>query len=977
MAKTKKPTGLSVTRSGDKYTIKWKKGDSNYSGGQSLQYRLKVNGNWKAWQTVSINSTVTSKVVTISNTSYFPTTKNLFNAIEFRVRGKRSGRAYSDWTNISYTLSIPRTPKISSSLGNSSNVLNADWSIEADSTESRVYIKYEWQSILVDESNETDGSKLEWITSSQGWRTGTGTSTEGTITITEDSSIVSSGSHTRWIRIRGNGVAGSSAWKYTKHIYAIPYPATIQDHSVVKQTAGYMIDVSWVAQSNASHPIDQTTLEYSYAIPSAGLTIPSGTSWTEADISKDTSGNDRAVFITAENLDDDECIFVRVVTEHDDRKNYSDPILIYKGELASPSDLSVTVDNDTAIVEAVNNSSACIYSGSDPSIKRLFLEVIYRALDETVIGVIPTTASSTTVTLPQADDYAIGVRAVVGTYSYEDGVYTIEREMQSEAIWGEGAVPIPPANVKAEVDGNVIVTWEWSWSQADSVEISWATEEDAWDSTDEPERFEIDRVVTRWIIKNLEATKYYIRVRLKASDVYSPYSDTVEINMTAPPQKPTLSLSDGTITEIGKVTASWNYISNDGTDQSYAEIICDGEIIAHSESTRYVTIYAEDQGWIGGNSYDLILRVKSESGSFSEYSDPISVFIALPIEAEITDDSLEIVTIQDDEGETRQVLSLTEMPLLVTISGSGRKTLAIERAEAYHIDRPNEDSYDGYEGETVYLNSYYGDDEQTINIGDLIGILDDGAKYRIVADITDNLGQSARVSKDFEVHWDHQAIIPEGEVIIEDLVAIISPIAPTGAEQGDICDIYRLSADKPQLIYPDASFGESYIDPYPAINGGYRIVLKTSNGDYITEDGTMAWLDIESGFDHDKAIIDFGTDSVELYFNVDTTHDWSKSFTETHYLGGSVQGDWNPAVSRSSSMTAVVLNTTDSDTITALRRLAVYSGICNIRTLDGSSFHANVDVTETRPHERYGMITEYSLNITRVDGQGYDGIMEV
>lgn len=976
MAKTKKPTGLTVTRNGDKYTIKWKKGDSNYSGGQGLQYRLKTNGSWKSWQTVTVSTSVVTKTVTVGSSSYYPTTAKKLNAIEFRVRGKRSGRTYSDWSNITYTLEVPRKPTISSSLGNTSNVLNAPWEIVTQNDEKKVFNKYEWQSILVHDSNETDGSKLTWAITSDGWRTGTGASTSGTITITEDSSVISSGSHTRWIRIRSNGVAGSSDWKYTKHVYAIPLSATISNFNVTEQQSGYIVDVSWVAQSNASRPIDQTSLEYAYAIPIADMQIPSGASWEIADTSKDTSDEDRAVFVTNTKLADDECLFVRVVTTHDNRNNYSDVALVHKGSLAIPTNLVLTENQDTITVEATNNSTASTYTGSDSSIKRLFLEVLRRDLNgENVIGIIPTTSSSVSVALP-SDEYSIGVRAVVGTYSLDDGIYSIEREMQSESIWGEGDVPIPPANVKAEFNGNIVVTWDWSWSQADSAELSWSKEEDAWESTEEPDTYEIGHVATRWIIKDFdEATKYYVKVRLKSGDVFSSYSDIVAVDMTLPPQKPSLKLSSGIITEDGNITASWNYVSNDGTDQSYAEIVCDGEIIAHTETAKYITIYAKDNQWEGGNSYDLSVRVKSESGSYSDYSDSVSVSIATPLQAQISNDSLEVIEIHDDEEETRQVVSLTEMPLLVTVTGGNSITLAIERAEAYHIDRPDENSYDGYEGETIYLVSYSGQGEREINIDDIYGNLDDGAKYRIIATVVDSLGQSSTATKEFEVHWTHQAIIPQGDVEIQDLMAVISPIAPTGAEQDDVCDIYRLSADKPELIYPNAIFGESYTDPYPAINGSYRLVFKTANGDYITEDGTMAWLDIESGFEYDNAIIDFGNDSVELYFNVDTDHQWSKDFKETKYLGGSIQGDWNPSVSRSTSISSVTMNIDDKETISALRRLAVYSGICNVRTLDGSSFHANVEVSESNPHDRYGLISEFSLNITRVDPQGYDGIL--
>ena len=43
MAKTKKPTGLSITRKNDKYTFKWKVGEK-YDKDQQLKYRTHNTG---------------------------------------------------------------------------------------------------------------------------------------------------------------------------------------------------------------------------------------------------------------------------------------------------------------------------------------------------------------------------------------------------------------------------------------------------------------------------------------------------------------------------------------------------------------------------------------------------------------------------------------------------------------------------------------------------------------------------------------------------------------------------------------------------------------------------------------------------------------------------------------------------------------------------------------------------------------------
>ena len=251
-----------------------------------------------------------------------------------------------------------------------------------------------------------------------------------------------------------------------------------------------------------------------------------------------------------------------------------------------------------------------------------------------------------------------------------------------------------------------------------------------------------------------------------------------------------------------------------------------------------------------------------------------------------------------------------------------------------------------------------------------------------MATVQDGLGQFASDTLDFEVHWSHQAVMPEATVEMdeENYVAKITPIAPEGVGAGDTCDIYRLSADRPELIVQDGTFGHTYVDPYPAIGefGGHRVVFKTVNGDYITEGNQPAWVDLgeDEGdiLDIEYNIIDFDGNQVLLYYNVDLSSQWDKDFNETQYLGGSVQGDWNPAISRTGSISATTITLTDQETIRKMRELATYAGVCHVRTRDGSSYEADVQVSEDRDHEDHDKIATFTLTITRVDPEGFEGI---
>lgn len=1843
--KTKKPTGLTITRNNNVFTLTWKLGEK-YEKGQAVQYRTNLQG----WTALSVGATATSRAVGLNTGAFYPTTARSLQWIEMRVRGAAKKKTVSDWSVIRFTLQVPRIPTLTATMDDQlSNVCVFAWTTVTAASDAYWFINTEYQSMLVKESNITDGSQLLWNDTQQGWQSGTSTA-GNSVTVTEDTSAIADGSYTRWFRVRARGPLGASGWSYAKHVYGLSYQANIISAvATVQPAGGFQCRVEWEAPASASHPIDRTTVEYTITAPEEGLTCPDSATWTSASVSADTENADAAVFPIDRLLAANQCLFVRVNTQHDNVVTYGLPVLAEGGVgvLSDPTLTSVVLgDNYMVTINATNNSP----------VEDSFLVILYRPSSdparEIVIGTIPHGSTTANVQAPDwsgEDAFAFGVYAAVGSAV---GITHDSALMASSIVWGEGDVPKAPANVRVSatnISGTIRVEWDWTWTNATGAELSWSDHEDAWESTDQPDTYEISSIHnSRWHISGLETgIKWYVKVRLKKgtgdNETYGPYSETAIIDLTSAPSIPTLVLSESVITETGSVTASWVYTTTDGTAQTYAEI-CEaeittegieyGDVIAHTETAQHVTISAEEIGWQSGNTYNLCVRVVSASGRVSdEWSAPVPIAIAEPLEVNITETSLvsenietnprtfsgnpisfetemeeqfaelkveleptqsgsgtaspsnvrpiygvggaevlvrgfnlwdeqwenggintsgnpyadssiirsknfipiapntaycymkslqndnvaigmfvhyydenytfisrettiytnwgdanfvktspnnaryikffmsatygntynndicinvsdaelngtyqpyqseaisqefdvsltptstdtdpylfkavgdiygdrleedivggtvnwnqltpdvnssnwtnrsaqttgssnivdgvisflatainggiintnatritvlanhvylQMVTLKMEsgtgnvrwrtmqgiggdvecsltnswvtfskikkptqdianseftvmdrresdyttwqmknplfvdltqmfgstiadyiysleqanagagvawfksygfftkpyyeydagtlksvnptahvtrgvnafDGETesgtiwngsngsstsywrtknyipvvsgetyyfnvpsgdgqinffdanknwvssvngmggstrlatvpnnacfvkfyqptstdkntvcinisnptingkyfpyeehiyelgnvelrgipkldasnnlyydgdtyesdgtvtrkygivdlgtlywnavssqgiaffyaelpngsratdfngicpkypmrtgdswhvnqdkvarcygstaynfsrigvrdsaytdatafksamsgvylvyelatpttetadafeeiqkvtpiygteefvdnravpipvgnntqyftrdiyggyidlvsgvltvdkvlvdlgtlnwvydasvprlystginstvsmsqgnsnpidaicsqyvvtsfndlyarskrngtfavgatgtlsiidtrysnaadfktamngvqlvyelatpqtyqltpqqiqtllgqnnvwsdadmevriaesvRNVLSLQEMPLTLTVDKTNI-TAVIERANSYHIDRPDETSFDGSENETIAIKK---GNVESFNIEDLIGALDDGASYRLIVTVKDELGQSAEDSADFEVHWSHQAVVPEGTVIVEeeDLIAKITPIAPTGALATDVCDIYRLSADRPELVVKGAQFGTTYVDPYMTIGqfGGYRLVFRTANGDYITEENEIAWLDlVDETLEIDYTVIDFDGGRIMLHYNVDVSSSWTKDFQETKYLGGSVQGDWNPAVSRTSSISAVSITITDEDQMEMIRRLAVSPTICHVRTKDGSSYAADVQVSEDHPHDKRGKVASYTFSITRVDTEELDGM---
>lgn len=1013
--KTKKPSGLTLKRKNGQFTAGWKIAAKDYGSGQTLQV---ARGN--GWEAISIGKKVTSKAFTVDKSAFYPNTKTVkgktvdkpkLTKVRFRVRGTQSDTSKinytaSDWSEKVFNLAVPNIPSITPTVGTWPSTAFA-WSVTTKEDDSRWYTRVQYQSILVKNSNVTDGSKLDWnktVTGSTRYST-TSTATSGTVNIQEDSSLIGDGnSYTRWFRIRSQGPAGASAWRYSKHVYANPYAASVTNFTITKGSSKYTAKVWYNTPKSASRPIKEVQIQYAIAVPDEGMACPSGTSWDTAvtALAKDTTGGVSFDIGTTLNLD--QCLYLRVNTVYDNATTQGTEVLALAGDLKAPTITSITPNTSGYTVTVVADNTSDV----DDS----FMVVRYfddNEPDGFDIAIIP--HGSTTATGVQCPQWSgtprFGIYAAVGEYTAierEDGVdrYTVKASMMSSVTQRGGSIPFAPENISAaqtEIPGTIRVTWDWSWDEADSAELSWADHPDAWESTDEPSTYTITKLhAAAWNISGLETGKtWYVRVRLISTTgdtvAYGAYSAIHEIDLSSAPLAPVLVLSDSVITEEGELTASWSYSTTDGTSQAFAEIaLYDGQDYDHLidvQTAQYVRISTEDVEWETGETYSFAVRVTSASGHISPWSDPVSVIIADPPTCSISDTSLSTVTTTTtDEGGTTvtdTVTALDEMPLTITVTGAGDSdttTVVIERADAYHVDRPDETGLNGFEGETIVIMSQVGADPFLITNEDLIGRLDDGAFYRIIATVQDGLGQSAEDTLDFEVHWSHQAEAPTATTSIDadTLAAILTPVAPEGYASGDVCDIYRLSADRPQLIIEGAEFGTTYVDPYPAIGefGGHRFVTRTANGDYIDEDDSFAWIDTGADegdlLDIETNVIDFDDGQIEFEYNIDLSHSWNKEFKETKYLGGSVQGDWNKGISRTSSLSVEAAVDEDQELIQAMRRLATSPSICHVRTKDGSSYAADVQVSEKYAQSTAHMIVVFDLKITRIDPEELDGM---
>lgn len=1033
MAKTTAPTGLTITRDGWKFNFSWKQ-MGQYVSEKAHWTDSTMNPNYG---TLRIGDpSQTSSETTWAPASYYPNAnKPKLTYVGFRVSGRTANHTMSNWTYGWFNIYAPNKSQIDVELGTWPKA-TFKWEIpesgmtqvDVKTTGAPWFTRLILTSVLVKDSGITNGADINWDAVISGATTEFNGVTQnttrfqdtfytetGTFEVVEDASLLNDGhSYTRWVRILAQGPAGDSEIGYAKHVYAMPNQCTIDSYKLTRTSHGYDVQVDYTSPITAERPVDTIETEYVFTKPDAGITCPTGLTWEDGAKALATDQTGGSMFTIDDQPGDDEVLFIRVNAIYDGRTTQGVPLAVDFGKLKTPTNLSVSPNTSNYKVTVTATNAA------ESDIDDSFLVVRYMTQEDPNgfdLAIIPhgqTTVTGvqcpTWTTAPKFGVYAVAPADCYTTKSRGGGVtnYIVKPTMKSDlATWG-GSVPEAPATVSATptTNGTILVSWDWSWADADGAELSWADHADAWESTNEPNTYDVTKLhAASWNISGLETgIKWYVRVRLfqtvESERTYGAYSATIQVDLASAPNIPVLKIpdSDAVITEDGQVTASWIYSATDGTPQAFAEIaevtiVNNNKVytpIARTQTAQHVTISAQEQGWATGEQHTLACRVGSASGRASDgWSNEVTIAVAEPIACTITSTSLETVNVPsyDQEGEIvyRSVLSLVEMPMTATITGAGNygtTTLTIERAAPYHVERPDETDYNGFTGETIFTTSQIGEAQITINRDDLIGHLDDSAAYRLIATVQDGLGQTDAQTIEFEVHWEHQAIAPTATIEMDDehRAAILSPIAPTGAAQTDVCDIYRISADRPQLIYKGAEFGEVYVDPYPAIgeHGGHRFVTRTADGDYITAANRLAWYDTGSAqgdlLNLRCNVIDFENGQVDLTYNAELSNAWQKDFKETKYLGGSIQGDWNKAVSRTASLTVTAVAGKDFELIESMRRLADNTGICHVRTKDGSSYPADVQVNETYNYAKGAKTYEFSLSITRIDPQTLDGM---
>lgn len=565
----------------------------------------------------------------------------------------------------------------------------------------------------------------------------------------------------------------------------------------------------------------------------------------------------------------------------------------------------------------------------------------------------------------------------------------------SDAI---GTAPTAPSGfTKCKASSESSVYFEWNTVKyATSYDIEYAEEIKYFDGSSNTTTVNSIEF-THYEITGLESGKeYFFRLRAVNEDGTSSWTKPSSVVLGKPPAAPT-TWSSTTTAVIGEpLTLYWVHNSEDGSNQTYADL----ELIINGNPESHIIRYTEDEDDDDKNGFFSINTSRYTEGAIIKWrvrtAGVTLVYGDWSIErsVEIYSKPSLALTVTDSNDNPLDVL--TSFPLHVSALASPNTQAPV----GYHITITSNDDYETVDnlGNTVYVNtgdqvfSRYYDISQAlrVNISANDLSLENNMSYTLVCFVSMDSGLTAESSIDFTVHWTDEEFEPNAEigVNLDDYTAYINPYCKNEHEElieGIMLSVYRREFDGSftELATGIDNLSNTFItDPHPALDfARYRIVattVSTGKVSYYDVPGypvgcksiIIQWNEEWSNFDvteeSELAQPPWTGSMLNLQYNVDVSEKNNTDKTLVEYIGRKHPVSYYGTQLGTSSTMSTTIPKSDKDTLYALRRLAVWMGDVYIREPSGIGYWANVDVSFNQKHR--DTTIPVSLDVKRVAG---------
>lgn len=490
-------------------------------------------------------------------------------------------------------------------------------------------------------------------------------------------------------------------------------------------------------------------------------------------------------------------------------------------------------------------------------------------------------------------------------------------------------------------------------------------------------------------------SKYFFKVRATNDQGSSKWSEVKSVVLGKTPAAPTTWSSSTTYMVGDYMVLNWTHNAEDGSLQTFAQI----EVQANGESNTYEINTTSDPDDQKRMTYSLITTSYTEgtkvlwkvrtAGITRDYG-PWSIQRSIDIYAP---PSLGLA-VTDSTGASIQ--TLTSFP--INISGTaGPETqtpigyyLRVVSNQAYSTTDSLGNAKVVNTGDAVYSKYFDTSSALSLSLSASDLTLENNMNYTVYCTVTMDSGLTADASATFIVGWTDSSYTPNAEIgINKDAVsAHIRPYCKDSSGNlvtGVTLGVYRREFDgtfteiMSGLKNEDGTF---VTDPHPALNyASYRIVATT------TSSGAVAYYDVPLFPVGEKAIIIqwneewrfFNVAKADAYqqptwsgsllrlpYNVDVSNSYSMDTSLVEYIGRKHPISYYGTQLGETATWSVAIPKTDTETLYALRRLAIWPGDVYVREPSGSGYWANVGVAFSQKHR--DMTIPVTLTIKRVSG---------
>lgn len=587
-----------------------------------------------------------------------------------------------------------------------------------------------------------------------------------------------------------------------------------------------------------------------------------------------------------------------------------------------------------------------------------------------------------------------------GTYkvrarSVRDKVYSDWSEYSSEYE----TPPSAPATVtvcKANSETSVYLEWP-EIGTATSYDIEYTTDRNYFDGSDGT------TTVTGIEFTHYEKTgldtgeEYFFRVRAVNNKGESAWSGIKSVVLGKKPAAPTTWSSTTTAITGEILNLYWIHNAEDESSQTFAELelIIDGvgevytiKNTAEDDDENKTSVYTIDtSGYVEGTKIQWRVRTAGITKVYGDWSIQRTVDVYAP-------PTLSLNVTKNQNGDILE--QLETFPFYVSaLAGPNTQTpigyqLVIAANEAYETvdDVGNTKTINA--GDTVYSKYFDITSELLVEFSANNIDLENNIEYTITCSVTMNSGLTAEGTYVFPVSWTDVEYEPNAEIAIDtdNLTASIRPYCEDEngtVIEGILLSVYRREFDGSftEIIKDIPNSSSTFVtDPHPALDyARYRIVAKTEAtgavsyydvpGYPIGEKAVIIqwnedWSSFDSTSEEEIAEPSWAGSLLKLPYNIDVSDKYGADVSLVKYIGRKRPVTYYGTQLGESSSWNVAIDKSDSETLYALRRLAIWMGDVYVREPSGSGYWANITVSFGQKH--LDLTIPVTLDIVRVEG---------